>query len=163
MKNKFIFLFSLFCCGQLSAQVFSPIVFANAGQYKEFPLISVNYTIGEALVITDNLGSTVFTFGFNQPESITNATVDINGRQIDINLSPNPVKDMLHISLSGNINVPLTWTVSDVAGRQWTQTLTAVGQQTHEIALSSVPSGVYIVQVQLQNGELVKAFKIVKN
>ena len=164
MKSKFCIVLCLFCLGQLFAQTtFSSKVFASAGQYKEVGAISVNYTIGETLVQTTTNGATTLTFGFNQPESITNAVVDINGKKIDINLSPNPVKDILHLSLSGNIDVPLTWTVSDVAGRQWAQTLTTVGQQAHDISLSNVPIGVYIVQAQLQNGALVQTFKVVKN
>jgi hypothetical protein len=164
MRNS-IFCFCILFFNVLNGQTpsFSSKVIASAGQYREVGTIGINYTIGEPLIRMATTSSNIFTFGFNQNENITNATVEIEGKTIDVKLSPNPVKDILTITLSGKIDMPLTWQLSDIMGRQLHAQRTLAGQSQCIIPMDNMPTGTYLIQFIDQKGNFLQAFKIVKS
>lgn len=162
MKNKLIIL-CLLLFNQLSAQQLSPKVWANAGQYKEISGMSINYTIGEALIQTATTGSNIFTFGFNQLETILSAIIDIDGKNIDIKAYPNPVIDNIIIELSEALSKTLMFTLSDINGKKVYSQKPELGTTHIQIPTRDLPMGIYFVEIRQEGGLLLHTFKIVKS
>lgn len=165
MKNKFIILFMFICLltNQLHAQILSPNVWASAGRYQEASGVSLNYTIGELMIQTSVVGSNLFTFGFNQPENILNAVVDVDGKRLIINAFPNPVVDDLTINLSEALPQSCVVTLLDIHGKKVFVKEMAIGTTQLQISMTYQPFGMYIVELRQASGALLHAFKVVKN
>jgi hypothetical protein len=162
MKSKLIIV-CLLIMSQLSAQILSPNVRASAGQYKEASGVSISYTVGEPLIQTAISGSTIVTLGFNQPESILNAVVDVDGQSIIIKAFPNPVIDNLTIDLSKALTQSLDLTLLDIHGQKAYRQKADIGTTQLQIPTKDMPVGVYFVEMRQTNGVLLHTFKIFKS
>ncbi len=164
MKSKLILL-SLLLFGKLLAQTeLSPFVYANAGQYKEVSGYSFNYTIGESLIQTA-VNNNTYTCGFNQPEviGIRLATVEIDGKSIEVKAYPNPVSDKLTIDLSEALTRSLVFTLSDVTGKKIYTQKVEIGTMQLQIPTDGLPLGVYLVAMRQEEGSILHSFKIAKS
>ena len=161
MKN--IILIGLFCPVFLLAQEYDGKQFIGSQcGFATVANIDISYSIGEVAIYA---GSNSATEGFQQPETIgvKVATIDVGGENIDVSLSPNPVKNLLTIKLEGKTNTPLKCILSDIAGQKWATNSLQAGQSQIIIPMESMPNGMYLVQLFEQKGVFLKAFKIVKS
>jgi hypothetical protein len=161
MRNKLIIL-CLLVVHQLCAQELKPRVIASAGSYKEASSVGINYTIGEPLIQTATETNNILTFGFNQPESITNAVVDIEGKTIDVKLYPNPMQESLNIELKGDLNTRLIFTLTDLSGRQLLSKNLDVGQKTLAMPTNELSNGIYLLEMRHPEKGVLKSFQIAK-
>jgi hypothetical protein len=64
-------------------------------------------------------------------------------------LAPNPTSGRLEVSLGGRVTTGGAWTVRDVAGRLIRSGRVAAGQSRFSVDLTSEPSGVYMVELEV--------------
>jgi hypothetical protein len=76
-------------------------------------------------------------------------------------LAPNPTSGRLEVSLGGRVTTGGAWTVRDVAGRLIRSGRVAAGQSRFTVDLTSEPSGVYMVELEVtRHGQLGQAVKL---
>lgn len=87
-------------------------------------------------------------------ESAQLSTSEVNGNKKTVTVHPNPFKDMLYISDTRDLK---TVSVTDVSGRL----VKTIDNPTKEINLSTLNSGLYLINIQFKDGSrsTVKAIK----
>ncbi len=75
-----------------------------------------------------------------------------------VNAYPNPVSNMLHVQLNGNVSEQATMEIIDVTGRQIL--LSSVVKATNDIDVTALQSGVYIIRYN--DGVLTHVVRFVK-
>jgi hypothetical protein len=75
-----------------------------------------------------------------------------------VNVYPNPAIDQIQIQITENKGA-FTATVADVTGKTWL-TKTFQSGQENAVNIEALPKGVYLLQLQTENGTVVK--RIVK-
>jgi len=120
-------------------------------------------TDGEGFIRADSLIAGEYAFAVGVFDGLV-ATNDIN---IESNLSifPNPTLDQ--VSVSGTISKPasLTYSISDVAGKEIvTKSMGRVSDDWNfEMYLGNYPSGIYVLEIKDENGQLLSQEKLVKS
>lgn len=134
MTNRLLFITSLFLItfSQLSAQQYT-YVYDAAGNRTKVTLLKSsladinNNEVKEAVVVSDE------------------------GREFK--LYPNPTKGMITIECPGISDATkVTCTIHDASGR-FISNAVYTGQQTIKCDLSTVPNGLYILQIKLQDSQ----------
>ena len=148
MKNRLILFIILFSAGHLSGQELSSKVFANAGLVAQNGNLVLSYTIGETFVHTSPLNNpNSIVFGFQQTENIVIKTVEIDGKQFEVNTFPNPVKDNLVVAIKG-ADRHLTFSLFDMTGRKLNTFKVERFQQQVIVPMQELPAGVYLLSLQ---------------
>jgi len=75
---------------------------------------------------------------------------------IDVNMYPNPAKDVLNLSFSQNVNDKISYAIVDMTGRVLRNAM--VNQQNESISLSGLKKGMYFIQIQSGNAKTIKTF-----
>ncbi len=141
----FILLLFFFC---VRGQDLSPVVFASGGvegSVNDFIWIS---TIGETFTQTIGQAGLDFTMGFHQPETQTYG-ISENERFPGIVAYPNPVSSVLNIMIKQGQNSNFMVIISDLQGRK--NFHTSVPGNASSIDLSKLESGVYLIQLYVEN------------
>jgi len=133
-------------------------VVATGGGYHTGPGTAISYTIGEPVIATVGDASTALTQGFQQPWADINTVVDepvTDGP--DINVYPNPVRHILHITMEGTPDGH-HYVLHDAAGRQVTDG--RIGSTITDLDMEPFASGSYYLRVLGPNENSVRSFKI---
>jgi hypothetical protein len=160
MKLILLLLWSLAFAKMVSAQT----VVSAGGGVKQVGNMIIAYTIGQPTIASGTFTSgtvRIVTGGFEQPEVFSSVeTVEIDGKKVEITVSPNPTANWLRITSDGLINQNLSLTLTDLKGvivkmQQFDGTDTIIDVQ-------ELPQGLYLLQLSNMKKEVLKSFKVMK-
>lgn len=161
MKTKITFLF-LLICAFMNAQSISSITISNAGEYLSNGSNSINATIGESIVGTITNSESVhqgFWASTFSTETLDNTSfVALTN---DLEVFPNPVTDIL--SLKSSTIQDFKYAVFNTEGKKILQATVANGKLINTINLSTLPSGLYLLQIEAQSSSFTKSIKFLKH
>ncbi len=124
------------------------------------------WSVGELVVHTVSTTSVVVTQGLLQPMPPGVSVGSINTVAADVQVYPNPAKDVLILQPALVAGSRLQYTLLDITGRTISkaEAYLHTGQEKQSISISALPAGDYIVQVQAQQpgGISHTTFKICK-
>ena len=152
-------LLSCFC----SAQSLSPNVLGSAGGINQTGNLILDWTLGESAVSTLQDNDHYYTQGFHQPSlrvmGIQNENV-ADGYHILI--APNPVQSILSVKLYSEKSSKLELNLVDVNGKVISVTMADSKNDSKDIDMSNLASGMYLLNVINSNGTNLKTFRISK-
>ncbi|MFC4685519.1 T9SS type A sorting domain-containing protein [Epilithonimonas pallida] len=120
---------------------------------------SSSYTVGQIDYRQKGSNAEVMEGVQHAYEIITLAVEDLNNKERNILLYPNPVKDLLWIEFSDKNYQNSNYTLFDSQGKLIKKG--NLNQQKSELDFSLLPSSVYIIRV-FQNDQTIKTFKVIK-
>lgn len=122
---------------------------------------SVNYSVGQMLVLNNVAKSGAITHGVQQSiEIFTLSNLDVKTINLKATTYPNPTKDKIILSLLENQLTELSYSIYDVNGRRVKKG--NLNNEKTSIKMKQFASGVYFLKVH-QNTKSLKVFKILKN
>lgn len=139
-------------------QEISKQVVANGGSSSSSGGYQIEQTIGETVVTTDTQGDIILCQGFQQVDGSTIVSI----KELDnysFNYYPNPVVNELNIELQ-QAEEKVNIFVVDQSGRVLLQQKVE-NTKDFKLDLSSFTSGIYFVQIGIQNRKV--QFEIMKN
>lgn len=131
--------------------------------------LSLGYTAGETAVTTlkTNIvsGTLTLTQGFEQSDDNMVSNDDPLEVQLDYRLFPNPVAEVLHVSLTTDRPVEWMLAIYDLRGRR--TSVPPVPARIHgtfetQFDLSQLPEGHYLLGISNRQGDRLQSFKIRK-
>lgn len=154
------------------AQRLTPSVLATAGGQHQTNTISLEWTLGEAVVETTRLPNYVYTQGFHQPT--LQVTEQVNPLLTDsdylIQVFPNPVEAILTVrievqegSLVSKSEEKLLLNLTDLSGKSLQTKVAYLVNESAQLNMADLPAGVYVLYIQKAMGAPVKAYKVLKN
>ena len=160
MKRLLFFVIGIAMTSLAMSQTASPELVSSAGDSFNNTSYQLDWSMGECVTATHSGGSYVITQGFHQN---TYVVMTVENLRADINMSvfPNPTTDLVTIdfpSSEGYGNVKIS--VTDFSGKVL-QTENFAGD-IEQINFLNYAVGVYFISV-LENNQLIKSFKIIKN
>ncbi len=155
--RKLLYIFILFSFSA-NAQSISNQVISSYGLSASNGMAQTDVTIGEVVTKTISVGSTTLTQGFHQTKLIV-TTIKENEESDDYRIYPNPVKETLSISYSGNgpVNVELF----DVNGRLLGSKQRIISSE--KISFKDRSKGIYLIKVTDNNNKELKTISVIKN
>ena len=124
------------------------------------------WSVGELVVHTVSTPSVVVTQGLLQPMPPSVSVGSVNAFAADVQVYPNPAKDVLILQPALAAGTTLLYTLSDITGRTiyTAEAQLQTGQEKQSISISELSPGNYIMQVQAQQqgGNAHASFKICK-
>lgn len=140
------------------AFAFGQNVVATGGSYHQGTNNSISYTIGEPVISTENNASHQLTQGFQQPwADITIAVEEPNMDASTISVYPNPVRHVLHLSLS-DAPIDHRFELFDALGKQLLSD--RIQSTVTDIDMEQYASGGYFLRVFGPNDSGLRTFKI---
>ncbi|MDA8911104.1 T9SS type A sorting domain-containing protein [Crocinitomicaceae bacterium] len=152
MKKNTLVLFSLLATGTVSAQE----VVSTQGDSYSNASGSIDFTLGEVVIVTGTDGNNDLTQGFHQTNWNFLGVEDFAPNYEAI-IYPNPTEDVLNIKTSSYDNV--MYTLYDVTGKLVMQDVLSAEQTP--IQVSQLAPGNYSLTLNNQTQNL-KTFKLVK-
>jgi len=142
-----------------NAQTASPELVSSAGDSFNNTSYQLDWSIGECITATHSAGDYVITQGFHQNTYVVTAVEDL---ATDINMSvyPNPTTDFISLKVEKSKAENMQYTVTDFSGKVL-QTENFAGD-IEQINFSNYAVGTYFISV-MENNQLIKSFKIIKN
>jgi len=168
MKRFTITLLSsfLFGLGLQSQEVsrLNPNVIANAGKVIQSESYTLSFTIGEMVVDHFEGGQYQLTQGFQQPEVFeVNTDKEPSSSRRQINIYPNPTKDMVAVELIIQTHVgELFFQLYNMQGQELLSRRIAGSETVFEIDLSGYPNGAYLLKVSDAISITHQVFQIIK-
>ena len=133
---------------------------SSAGDSFNNTSYQLNWSIGECVTATHSAGDYVITQGIHQNTYIITAVEDLRA-EIEMSVYPNPTSDFISLNFAKVQNFgKVSYTVTDFSGKVL-QTANFKGD-IEQINFSNYAAGTYFISV-LENNQLVKSFKIIKN
>ncbi|MPT32237.1 MAG: T9SS type A sorting domain-containing protein [Chryseobacterium sp.] len=120
---------------------------------------SASYTVGQIDYKQKGTNAQVMEGVQHSYEILTLAVEDLDSKERNILLYPNPVKDLLFVDFSDKNYQDSNYVLFDSQGKLIKKG--NLSQQRSELDLSLLPSSVYIIQV-FQKNQVIKSFKIIK-
>jgi len=121
---------------------------------------SVSYTVGQIVYTTNSAASGALAQGIQQPYEISEVIdgIEHSSKNINCSVYPNPTTDFIVLEM-GNI-ADVVCQIFDANGKLVAnQTIT---EATTNIDMSGLVSATYFLKI-IQDGQIVKTFKIIKN
>lgn len=154
-------LISFACAQQTNLSVIAP-----AGHSDQTDKIQIEWTMGELAIMSLETSDGYFTQGFHQPfiEVESMDLPNLNASEaITVTVRPNPVSAQLFIDFKSETNQPSIITLMSMDGRLLKMQKVEPGIGDLVWNLADYPVGIYLLSLRMQDGTLVKSFKIVKN
>ena len=166
--KKIIFFSMLVICvlPNCYSQDLNQNVIASAGGTAKTDKISLEWTLGEFAVETITTAKNLYTQGFHQPylavksfHSPPQADI-LSGYRIAI--TPNPASTFINVSIIAKDSEKYLLSLYDMNGKK-VQAREVTGNDLFiRIEMAHLSSGIYLVDVRNDSGNMRKAFKIVK-
>ena len=160
-----IFLTLLACLPlALFAQKAERQVIGAAGNYVSTPTVQVSSTVGELITTAATSSSVIVSQGFQQAN---NFGVGVNSSKtaFTVNAFPNPTRGMLTLQFQSGNSMDLALTVLDASGKDVTPAdncIRVAGSTTHQLDLSGLAAGHYIVTLTNAEQSIKQTMKIQK-
>lgn len=134
---------------------------AGSGGDATGPGGKVSFTVGQIDYVSSGGGGATVAQGVQQPYEIFSSSVeDIKGIELSASVMPNPVEDVLTLTVDEKSHQNLRWSLFDMQGRQIGDNAITAAVTTFE--MSELSSGIYFLKIS-ENQKEIKSFKIIKN
>jgi len=164
MKTKLITLsIMLLIAGTCTGQSIARQVISTAGDYASTADASISWTIGEPVTETFTSDNYILLQGFQQGGEyiISPPEGNENGlRDVQFQIYPNPMDDLLVIELKNNPNRNFTVKMFSISGKLILTKQIQPYSNLNYINLSKIQSGTYILKI-LDNNRM-RTFKLIK-
>jgi hypothetical protein len=158
IKQKIIAVL-LVCGGQACiAQAIAPEVIASAGDNYSNSQGSLNWTLGEPIIATENSNNYYLTQGFQQPATIIVTAINSTSGQGSLNVYPNPFAGSVYIQRDGGKRLQVQLT--DMNGKIVMNKILSPSE--NQLELSTLANGVYLLNVYDSENQLMQSLKIEK-
>lgn len=144
-------------------------VIAADGGIAQGSNISLEWTLGEMSVESIISGKHLYTQGFHQPILIAKSSNDpgtpLQDRILSgykVLLTPNPAQTFATVYISADVPEKFTMYLYDIGGKLISTRLASGTDLSVRIEMSSLTSGIYLMDVRNSQGQSLKAFKVVK-
>jgi hypothetical protein len=158
--NKYI-LFTVFLLGSFSlvAQISTPTVLANSGEFYNNTNVSLSWTLGEVSINTYNSTSAVLNQGFQQSIlSIVSVSETLNP-EFTCRVFPNPAKHQIHIIHNATSKL-LYLRIMDLQGKEVARY--NLSQQNNQIDIQNLAEGIYLLEIANKDNTI-NTYKLVKH
>jgi len=157
-----------------SAQEFSPSVLSPAGGFDYTSTLLLDWTLGEIAIQTNRVGKRVYTEGFHQPVlllEIVEKVIEYKNpdeigfsvvSDMEITVTPNPVRSILHIRIASNEPSEVALQLSDLSGKTVMSKVIDPVMNSADLDLSFYASGLYLLQFIDNKGHLIQTYKVTK-
>lgn len=166
MKSWMIRYIVLLCFSStLLGQELSPVIVAPQGGIDKSENYLLAWTLGESNIETVYQSDKIYTQGFHQPVlEILSEDLTTEGENpiIDVELSPNPVESALNVKIKANSSESYNLIFIDSNGQVFKQIQSPVNISNFRIAVSDLPSGIYLLQISDRDDSIVGTYKILK-
>ncbi len=148
----------LLVTGNLAAQSLDRYVVASTGNSASGSNISVDYTIGELVVLTVGNSNYTLTQGFHQPSSGSVSIEDVSAYTFKV--FPNPFTDFVQVELSVEQTSSVQIKLNDIYGRAVYEnglSVVEVGNHVLTVPTQQFAVGTYILSLSVKksNGKLI--------
>lgn len=137
----------LFCFTMLgytsTAQSLERTVVASAGQMLTAGGLSLEYTVGEAVVGQFSNSSIILNQGFNQADINTTNSIRSTAPELLIKVWPNPASSQLKVAVDENAKA----TIYDLSGKAIVAKIDVFKNQEEAIDISKLSSGLYFIKI----------------
>jgi len=166
MKPLILILSIYLSASTLFAQSLERFVIGSAGLSPQNEDLQLSFTAGEAIVSGLNADDIQLSQGFQQAniEDITTG-FELPHSIEDIIAYPNPTGSVLYIDIHTQKEFEFSYLISDLTGRQLAlppQPGGNTGVSQHQIDLTGLTPGIYLMMIKTKDGVPVKVFKIQK-
>ena len=150
MKTKFVLL--IFLAFQVCAkgQALVHELLSGSGQVFTNESIDLSWSLGEISISTYETNELILTQGFQQTGIYTTPTLNPE-IFYDINLYPNPARDLMTMTFDQSKNIFKSYNILDMHGKTWDQGIIFSDEQN--INIQKLPTGLYILSVIGENGK----------
>ena len=123
----------------------------------------LTWTLGETVIQNIHSTNNYLSQGFQQPNyAVVGAVNDLN-TQFDVTVFPNPVSNMLSVTVCGKETMPIEISITDISGKIiLTRHFPSSLQHDITIDVSEYPSAVYFLTVVNDNNKISNTYKIQK-
>ncbi|MBO0936048.1 T9SS type A sorting domain-containing protein [Fibrella sp. HMF5335] len=146
------------------AQRISPSVLAAGGGSARTATMSLDWTVGEAVVETATTSTRLYTQGFHQPllQVSEPPTLKVEAAGYSFTIAPNPVATNLTLGIAAPESSPLKLLLTDMNGRQYSLPIVPANTTSTQIDMTTFPAGIYLLRIGKTDGPQLKAYKILK-
>ena len=143
----------------LTSNLLSQQVIATQGNSSSNSTATLDYTIGEVVIMTGTDNQNHITQGFHQPIfEIT--TIDNTEICCEVNIYPNPTIDQLNIQVK-EIDQFSRFDIFDVNGKLLNTRL--IDQNNMQLSFYKYATGVYFISFISTGNQLIRTFKVQKS
>lgn len=142
----------------------SQSVMSASGGVSKYAEITLDWTLGETFISPAAYNEQLYTAGFHQPITLRHHLVyQSNSEKSKISIFPNPVANILNVSLNLVQQDFVKIILTDLFGRQLsTQSVDGKASKA-EVSVGNLSAGSYQLQVIDMHGKPISAFKIIKS
>lgn len=152
------------------AQQLERQVLSAQGQSSFKGSVHLDWTLGEIATAQLDFPNGKLTEGFHQGflkvEPVKDlafiAPTSTTSQALQVKVFPNPVSAVLNVKLAEHEKGSTFLTIRSLDGRRILPQRELFSSSTTEIDLRSYPAGLYVLQIQDEDGNLLKTFKITK-
>ena len=164
MKSIFALLFTWLSVVAASQTLSPEGIFCATGNHQITGYGQISWTLGDNQVRTYKNSSAILTQGFLQTRITLTGVEDFaESNGIILNLFPNPVEDILTITIEGNKYKQLIFNLYSMDGKKiLTRTADYLVNQT-EIDFTGLQSGFYFLKVSDSGNAYFRSYKLIYN
>jgi len=153
--------FMLISTAALSQDVSLSVISAQ-GNFDVSENISLEWTVGESIIETVNTGKSIITQGFHQTFNDRVLNVDDVTGAFAITIYPNPVSAYLFVHFESIEDIPYLIRLFDIHGRILNEFEIVDPVNLHQIDISHLSSGVYLVRIYDAENPIISSQRIIK-
>ncbi|MEZ4848092.1 MAG: T9SS type A sorting domain-containing protein [Bacteroidia bacterium] len=166
--KKYYFIYLMMLCFMSSytyGQSLERTVIGANGGFIANSSYKLEYTTGEAIVSTLEVGTFILNQGFNQTNPPYNVGIDPVEIQIGYKLYPNPTTNFVTLELTMTEPTDIKIEILDVRGQNISVAPKVWGitnSLKEQFDLTSLPAGIYLMRISNPSGEVGKVLRIEK-
>lgn len=160
-KNSILYLFLLIANALFAQKITSQVIDASGGTHRANGF-TMTYSIGQTAVETLKSANYIITQGFQQANKNTMIDTEEEPQQPDFQATiyPNPTQDVLNLAIENANEKGFRIALYNLAGQQISQS-SFLGN-SHQIEVSQLPVGEYIIRLQNIDNQKVMMSKFLK-
>lgn len=145
------------------AQTLTPTVVSAGGGTAHTSSMSLEWTAGEAAVRPVASSRRLYTQGFHQPLRVEKFVHDNPEAAWQVSAAPNPTTSALNVRLTAPADADVLLELTDATGRPLLSAPTRANDKAGAaFDLSTLPAGLYLIQVRGETGRLTRTHKVIK-
>ena len=164
MRNHILLICCMLSGPSVMAQSIVYDVLGSAGMHSVSPSgVHLSWTIGEPVVETVSDNTYILTQGFHQPwqpQETIGEPPPIEP-QLTVNVYPNPVRELLTVSLENNQST-LLFDLYDISGRLIAHQESAPNQELVTFPIRWLSAGSYLLQITTKNYSVHTTYRLQK-
>ena len=160
-KYNIFYLFLLVASALFGQKITSQVIDASGGTHRANG-ITMTYSIGQTAVETLKNANYIITQGFQQANKNTMIDAQDEPQQPDFQATiyPNPTQDVLNLAIENADEKGFRIVLYNLAGQQISQS--SFSGNTHQIEVSQLPVGEYIIRLQRLDNQKIMTSKFLK-